>query len=129
MPRILPFFMDSAGVGALPDAVAYHDSSNANTIGNVAERLGGLVLPNFERLGLGRITPVRGVSATDGPLATVGRLRERSKGKDTITGHWEMTGVITEVPFPTYPDGFPPEVIEHFTAICGGKAPLGNVPA
>jgi phosphopentomutase len=128
MPRILAFVMDSAGVGALPDAVAYHDSSNANTIGNVAERLGGLVLPNFERLGLGRITPVRGLSASAEPTAAVGRLRERSKGKDTITGHWEMVGVITEIPFPTYPDGFPPEVVERFTAICG-KAPLGNVPA
>jgi phosphopentomutase len=128
MPRILTFVMDSAGVGALPDAMAYHDGPNANTIGNVAERLGGLRLPNFERLGLGHITAVRGVSAANPPAAAVGRLRERSKGKDTITGHWEMTGVITEVPFPTYPDGFPPEVIERFTAIAG-KPPLGNVPA
>jgi phosphopentomutase len=128
MPRILAFVMDSAGVGALPDAVAYHDSSNANTIGNVAERLGGLHLPNFERLGLGRITAVRGLSGSSEPLAAVGRLRERSKGKDTITGHWEMVGVITEVPFPTYPHGFPAEVIERFTAICG-KEPLGNVAA
>ena len=128
MPRILAFVMDSAGVGALPDAVAYHDSSNANTLGNVAERLGGLRLPNFERLGLGHITPMRGVSTAAAPLAQAGRLRERSKGKDTITGHWEMAGVITEVPFPTYPDGFPAEVIERFTAICG-TAPLGNVPA
>jgi len=128
MPRILAFVMDSAGVGALPDALAYHDAMNANTIGNVAERSGGLHLPNFERLGLGHITQVRGLSAADAPLAAVGRLRERSKGKDTITGHWEMAGVITEVPFPTYPDGFPAEVIERFTAICG-KPPLGNVAA
>ncbi len=128
MPRLLAFVMDSAGVGALPDAASYHDASNANTLGNVAERLGGLRLPNFERLGLGHVTPVRGVSAAVPPLARVGRLRERSKGKDTITGHWEMTGVVTEVPFPTYPDGFPPEVIEGFTAICG-RPPLGNVPA
>ncbi len=125
MPRILAFVMDSAGVGALPDANVYHDSSNANTIGNVAERLGGLRLPNFERLGLGHITGVRGLSRDAAPLAAVGRLRERSKGKDTITGHWEMAGVITEVPFPTYPDGFPPEVVERFTAIAG-KPPLGN---
>jgi phosphopentomutase len=125
MPRILAFVMDSAGVGALPDAVAYHDALNANTIGNVAERLGGLRLPNFERLGLGRITGVRGVSPSAPPAAAVGRLRERSKGKDTITGHWEMAGVITEVPFPTYPNGFPPEVVERFTAIAG-KPPLAN---
>jgi len=128
MPRVLAFVLDSAGVGALPDAVAYGDAPAANTIGNVAERLGGLVLPNFERLGLGRITNVRGVTAVPEPQAAVGRLRERSRGKDTITGHWEMAGIITEIPFPTYPDGFPPEVIEHFTAICG-VAPLGNVPA
>lgn len=128
MPRILAFVMDSAGVGALPDAATYHDASNANTLGNVAAQLGGLRLPNFERLGLGHITAMRGLDGASPATALVGRLRERSKGKDTITGHWEMAGVITEVPFPTYPDGFPPEVIERFTAICG-KPPLGNVPA
>jgi phosphopentomutase len=128
MPRILAFVMDSAGVGALPDANAYHDGSNANTIGNVAERLGGLRLPNFERLGLGAVTAVRGLDPLALPLAAVGRLRERSKGKDTITGHWEMVGVVTEVPFPTYPNGFPPEVVDAFTAIAG-KPPLGNTTA
>ena len=74
MPRILAFVMDSAGVGALPDAVAYHDASNANTIGNVAQRLGGLRMPNFERLGLGHITAVRGLSPSDRPAAAVARL-------------------------------------------------------
>ena len=128
MPRILVFVMDSAGVGALPDAAAYHDALNANTIGNVAQQLGGLRLPNFERLGLGHITNVRGVSSASTPTATVARLRERSKGKDTITGHWEMVGVITEVPFPTYPNGFPAEVVERFAAITG-KEPLGNITA
>jgi phosphopentomutase len=128
MPRILAFVLDSAGVGALPDAQAYHDASNANTIGNVAERLGGLDLPNFERLGLGHVTPIRGVEAVAAPLAAVAKMRERSKGKDTITGHWEMAGVVTEVPFPTYPSGFPPEVIEAFTAIVG-RPPLGNAAA
>jgi len=128
MPRVLAFVLDSAGVGALPDAAGYGDAPAANTIGNVAERLGGLALPNFERLGLGRITNVRGVTPVPHPLAAVGRLRERSRGKDTITGHWEMAGINTEVPFPTYPAGFPPEVVEGFTAICG-VPPLGNVPA
>lgn len=125
MPRVLVFVMDSAGVGALPDAAAYEDAPHANTIGNVAARLGGLQLPNFARLGLGRITAVRGLDPGERPAAAVGRLRERSKGKDTITGHWEMAGVVTEVPFPTYPQGFPDEVVERFTAICG-KPPLGN---
>jgi phosphopentomutase len=128
MPRILAFVMDSAGVGALPDAQEYHDGANANTLANVAQRLGGLQLPNFERLGLGAITPIRGVPSDTPPLASVGRLKERSKGKDTITGHWEMVGVVTEVAFPTYAHGFPDDVIEQFTAIVG-QPPLGNRPA
>ena len=128
MPRVLAFVMDSAGVGALPDAASFGDAPRANTIGNVAERVGGLHMPNFERLGLGRTTAVRGVGAVDRPAAAVGRLCEQSRGKDTITGHWEMAGIVTDVPFPTYPDGFPPEVVEAFTAICG-KPPLGNVAA
>jgi phosphopentomutase len=128
MARVLAFVMDSAGVGALPDASSYGDAPLANTIGNVAERLGGLHLPNFEQLGLGRVTPIRGVAAVDRPIAAVGRLAERSKGKDTITGHWEMAGIVTDVPFPTYPHGFPAEVVDAFAAICG-MAPLGNVPA
>jgi phosphopentomutase len=128
MPRVLAFVMDSAGVGALPDANLYGDAPLANTIGNVAERVGGVHLPNFELLGLGRTTTIRGVAPVANPTGVVGRLREKSRGKDTITGHWEMAGIIIDVPFPTYPEGFPPEVIEAFTAICG-KPPLGNVPA
>ncbi len=85
-------------------------------------------MPNFEQLGLGCITPIRGVSAVAQPLAAVGRLAEISKGKDTITGHWEMAGIVTELPFPTYASGFPPEVIDAFSAICG-LPPLGNKPA
>ena len=128
MPRVLAFVMDSAGVGALPDANLYGDAPLANTIGNVAEHVGGVHLPNFERLGLGRTTTIRGVAAIDRPLGVVGRLREKSRGKDTITGHWEMAGIIIDVPFPTYPHGFPPEIVDAFSAIAG-KAPLGNVPA
>jgi phosphopentomutase len=128
MPRVLAFVLDSAGVGALPDAATFGDAPKANTIGNVAERVGGLRLPNFERLGLGRTTTIRGVAAVDRPAAAVGRLREKSRGKDTITGHWEMAGIVTEVPFPTYPDGFPQDVVDEFSAITG-KPPLGNIPA
>jgi phosphopentomutase len=120
--------MDSAGVGALPDAASFGDAPAANTIGNVAQGVGGLRLPHFERLGLGRTTAIRGVAAVDRPAGAVGRLREKSRGKDTITGHWEMAGIVTETPFPTYPQGFPPDVIEAFTAICG-KPPLGNIAA
>ena len=128
MPRVLAFVMDSAGVGALPDAASFGDAPRANTIGNVAERVGGLRMPNFERLGLGRTTTIRGVAAVDDPAAAVGRLREKSRGKDTITGHWEMAGIVTEVPFPTYSNGFPAEVVDAFMAIVG-KPPLGNVAA
>jgi phosphopentomutase len=128
MPRSLVIVLDSGGIGAMPDAASYGDSPGANTIGNVAARCGGLNLPNLARLGLGLLADVRGVEKPAQPSAFVARLAETSKGKDTITGHWEMAGIHTEVPFPTYPDGFPPEIIAAFTAICG-RAPLGNVAA
>ena len=128
MPRCVVIVLDSGGVGALSDAVAYGDSPGANTLGNTARHVGGLALPNFERLGLGNLTQIAGVAPLASPAAYVARLRETSKGKDTITGHWEMAGIHTEVPFPTYPEGFPPVVVDAFAAICG-KPPLGNVPA
>jgi phosphopentomutase len=126
--RVVTVVLDSGGVGALPDFTEYGDAAGANTLGNVARRVGGLALPSFERLGLGHLTPMMGVAPALHPAARVARLRERSRGKDTITGHWEMAGIITVVPFPTYPDGFPDDVIDDFTRITG-KAPLGNVPA
>lgn len=123
--RVVAIVIDSGGVGALPDFAQYGDAPGADTIGNVARHVGALRMPAFERLGLGRLTPIRGVEATRDPQARVGRLRERSRGKDTITGHWEMMGVVTSVPFPTYPNGFPVEVVEEFTRIAG-RPPLGN---
>jgi phosphopentomutase len=128
MTRCVVIVLDSGGIGALPDATEYGDAPGANTIGNVAAGVGGLSLPNFQRLGLGHLTKVRGVEATGEPEAFVARLSESSKGKDTITGHWEMAGIHTLVPFPTYPQGFPPEVIEAFSDICG-TPPLGNFAA
>lgn len=125
--RVVTIVLDSGGVGALPDFSVYHDVQGANTIGNVARRVGGLHLPNFERLGFGNITDIDGVAASE-PIARVGKLREKSAGKDTITGHWEMAGIITVEPFPTYPEGFPTEIVEEFTRITG-KPPLGNKPA
>lgn len=128
MPRFITIVLDSGGVGALDDAAAYGDAAGANTIGNVAANVGGLVMPNFQRLGLGNLTSVRGVDAVVEPAAQVARLRERSRGKDTITGHWEMTGIMTEIPFPVFPNGFPRAIIEAF-AVITGKVPLGNEPA
>jgi phosphopentomutase len=126
--RVVAVVVDSGGVGALPDFAGYGDAPGANTIGNVAAHAGGLRLPNLERLGLGTLTGIRGVAPAPIPAARVARLRSRSRGKDTITGHWEMAGIVTEVPFPTYPHGFPPDVIAAFTGITG-RAPLGNKPA
>jgi phosphopentomutase len=126
--RFITIVLDSGGVGALPDFERYGDAKGANTLGNVARRMGGLALPSFERLGLGNITHLEGVSPQGRPHARVGRLRERSRGKDTITGHWEMAGIVTAVPFPTYPDGFPQEIVDEFTRITG-KPLLGNAPA
>jgi phosphopentomutase len=125
MARCVAIVLDSGGVGALPDAAEYGDAPGANTIGNTARAVGGLALPNFERLGLGNLTTIEGVPANPRPRARTARLRERSRGKDTITGHWEMMGIVTAVPFPTYPQGFPPDVVEEFTRIAG-KPPLGN---
>ena len=123
--RFITIVLDSGGVGALPDAREYGDAAGANTLGNVSRRIGGLRLPNFERLGIGHLTDLEGVSAVSSPRARIAKLREKSRGKDTITGHWEMAGIITGVPFPTYPHGFPPEVVEAFTRITGKEA-LGN---
>jgi phosphopentomutase len=128
MTRVVTIVLDSGGVGALSDANDFGDAPGANTIGNVARRNGGLHLPNFGRLGLGNLTPIEGVAPAARPAAQVARLRERSRGKDTITGHWEMAGIVTTVPFPTYPEGFPKDVVDAFAAIVG-KPPLGNVPA
>ncbi len=125
MARCVVVVLDSGGVGALADAAEYGDGPGVNTIGNTALHIGGLALPHFERLGLGNLTSIAGVRAQSHPRARVARLKEKSRGKDTITGHWEMMGIVTRVPFPTYPHGFPPEVVEEFARITG-KVPLGN---
>lgn len=117
--------IDSGGVGALADSGAYGDSPGADTIGNVSRMVGALRMPNFESYGLGSLTTIRGLTPADRPRARVARLRARSAGKDTVTGHWEMAGILTSEAFPTYPGGFPAEVIEGFAAITGRQA-LGN---
>src|SRR5437588_6304916 len=125
--RILLIVCDSFGVGEAPDAAAYGDAG-ADTLGHVASAVGGLRAPALASLGLGNLTAVEGVAPGGAPGTAHGRLTERSAGKDTTTGHWELAGVVLERPFPTYPHGFPPDVIEPFEAAIGRKA-LGNEPA
>lgn len=119
--------LDSVGIGGAPDAEEFGDSDSA-TLPHVAEAVGGLLLPNLGRLGLGNIVTVDGVAPDPLPRGAFGAMVERSPGKDTTTGHWEIAGVILESPFPTYPDGFPPTIIEAFEERIG-SATLGNVAA
>jgi phosphopentomutase len=122
--RVAIVVCDSLGVGAAPDADCYGDAGS-NTIGHTAAAAGGLHLPWFARLGLGCLTDVAGVGCEPVAGTAHGRMQERSAGKDTTTGHWEMAGVVLEHPFPTYPQGFPPEVIEPFEREIG-RGVLGN---
>ncbi len=125
--RAIIIVLDSLGVGELPDAYLYGDEGS-NTLANTAAAVGGLNLPNFQRLGLGNIVKVKGVSSASRPLACYGKMAEKSAGKDTTTGHWEMMGLYLEKPFPTYPNGFPPRIIEAFEKKIKTKI-LGNKPA
>jgi phosphopentomutase len=127
VPRVLVLVCDSFGVGDAPDAEAYGDAGS-NTLGNCARAVGGLSAPNLEALGLGLLTEIDGVEPRAEPGSGHGRLTEASAGKDTTTGHWEMMGIVLERPFPLYPNGFPPEVIEPFEERIGRRV-LGNVPA
>ena len=105
--------LDSFGIGAMPDAGEYGDGG-ANTLKSLFNT-GKLNIPNLIRLGLGNIDGVDYLPRTDTPLAVHGRLAEKSRGKDTTTGHWEMMGIISERAMPTYPDGFPPEILDEFS--------------
>ncbi len=126
--RVVFIVLDSAGIGALPDAEEYHDVGAA-TLPHVAEFCGGLCLPTLQRLGLGNIVSLAGVSPAERPLASWGRMAERSKGKDTIAGHWEFMGIVLDRPFALFPQGFPAEIIAEFLALTGLPGVLGNEPA
>ena len=127
MARACVIVLDAVGAGALPDASDYGDEGS-DTLGNVAKAVGGLDLPNMEALGLGNVEPLEGCPPQPGAPAVAGRLVERSKGKDTTTGHWELMGVVTPQPMPTYPHGFPHDVIDPFMHRTG-RGVLGNKPA
>ncbi len=118
---------DACGVGALPDASLYGDSEAA-TIPNIANELGGLNMPNCGKLGLGSITPIRGIKPVEQPLGFFGKMAAKSAGKDSTSGHWEIGGVILDKPFPVYPDGFPAELVGEFEIKANVKV-IGNYPA
>jgi len=116
--RALIVVLDGVGCGAAPDTDAYGDAGS-DTLGNIARAVGGLALPNMGRLGLGNATEVQGVPPVAHPVGAYGVMLPRSAGKDSTTGHWEIAGLQLEKPFPTYPRGFPPEVIDAFVRVTG----------
>jgi phosphopentomutase len=124
MPRACVIVLDAVGAGELPDASEYGDEGS-DTLGNVARAVGGLDLPNLEALGLGNVEELEGCPPQPGAPAVAGRLLERSKGKDTTTGHWELMGIVTPEAMPTYAHGFPSNVIEEF-AHRTGRGVIGN---
>src|SRR6059058_1559906 len=127
MPRACVIVLDAVGAGELPDAAEFGDEGS-NTLANVARAVGGLDLPTLEALGFGNIEPLEGCAPQPGAPAIAGRLVERSRGKDTTTGHWELMGVVTPQAMPTYPYGFPDDVIDPFMNRTG-RGVLCNEPA
>jgi phosphopentomutase len=124
--RAFVVVIDACGIGALPDAGAYGDPG-ADTLGHLARVRGGLDLPVLGRLGLGSIAPLEGVPPADAPVVH-GRLHPLGPGKDSTAGHWELMGVVQSAPLPTYPDGFPPEVVELIASAAGHQV-LCNRPS
>lgn len=127
MKRAIIIVMDSVGAGELPDAGKYGDAGS-DTLGNIAAAVEGFELPNLEKLGLGCIDGIKGYKRVSSPAACYGKMAEKSAGKDTTTGHWEIAGILLDRPFPVYPDGFPEEIMDAFEAAIGTKT-LGNFAA
>lgn len=125
--RIHLIVLDSVGIGEAPDAAEF-DDVGADTFGHIAEACGGLNLPNMAKLGLSNIKPVKGVPEADKPLAYYTKMQEASRGKDTMTGHWEIMGLYIDTPFRVFPDGFPEELIRRIEEKTGRKV-IGNKPA
>lgn len=127
MNRVIIIVLDSVGMGELPDAAKYGDQGS-NTLGNISASIKGFSLPNLEKLGLGCIDGMVGYKALEDPIGCYGKLAERSAGKDTTTGHWEISGITLQQAFPLYPEGFPKDIIEQFEKEIGTKT-LGNFAA
>lgn len=129
MKRAIIMVIDSMGIGAMPDCEEFGDIKECNTLKNVCAFNKGLDVPSLELLGLGNIQDFEGINKTATPIGQYGTLREKSKGKDTTTGHWEIAGLVSEKPFATFPQGFPKELIDKFIEETGCKGVLANIPA
>ena len=127
--RAIIIVIDSMGIGAMPDCEEFGDIKECNTLKNVCEFNNGLDLPVMEAMGLGNIQDFKGIKKTATPIAQYGTLEEKSKGKDTTTGHWEIAGLVSEKPFATFPNGFPKELIDKFIEETGCGGVLANIPA
>lgn len=125
MKNFIVIVLDGVGIGELPDAFKYKDEGS-NTLANMAEAVGGLDLPNLEKLGLGNISQIKGITPQVNPIASFGKLSEASVGKDSTTGHWELGGLRIDVEFPMYPNGFPEEIINKFLEETKLGGILGN---
>jgi phosphopentomutase len=127
MKRAIIIVLDSAGIGALPDADRYGDAGT-NTLGHIAEAVPDLALPRFQELGLGNIAPLARVPPSPHPVAAFGKAASKAKGKDTTVGHWEIAGLVKLKPFPVFPQGFPPDLVARFEQAIGMKV-IGNCAA
>ena len=125
--RILIIILDGVGIGELPDASRFGDEGS-HTLGNIADHVGGLELPNLEKMGLGNIAAIKGLKPQPLPAACFGKMAEVSPGKDSTTGHWEIGGIHLDSDFPYYPNGFPIHILDKFTQLTG-RGVLGNKPA
>jgi phosphopentomutase len=128
LKNFIILILDGVGIGELPDAAKYNDQGS-NTLVNMAEVYGGLDLPELQKFGLGNIENIKGVSPAEEPLASYGKMAEKSAGKDSTTGHWEIGGLYIEKDFDYFPGGFPDEIIEKFLRLNGLEGILGNIAA
>lgn len=125
--RVFLIVLDSVGIGEAPDAKEFNDVG-ADTLGHIAEHMGGLTMPNMAKLGLSNIREIKGIPVQNQPLAYYTKMQEASNGKDTMTGHWEIMGLKIEQPFQVFPDGFPDDLIQELEEKTGRKI-IGNKPA
>lgn len=129
MKRAIVMVIDSMGIGAMPDCREFNDVPECNTLKNVCEFNNGLNVPNMQKMGLGNLQKLKGIEKTNNPTAQYGIMTEKSKGKDTTTGHWEMAGLVSPKPFSTFPNGFPDKLINKFIKETNCKGVLANRPA